>query len=78
MKRGGKSFQDRELAGDVRTKALLAIRDVIDNDEAAHASWSEYKKNLLMKLATNLLPRLTEITGADGEPLPILGGLSGK
>ena len=69
---GGKSFQDRELAAKVRTKALNDIYAVLDGDESV-AKWGDYKKQIVLKLAGTVLPRLNEHTGADGGPIPIQG-----
>ena len=65
----GKSFNDRELAGKVRTLALNQVMQVLqgklyEDDKAFH-------KALLLKMSSNLLPRLNEHTGADGEKLNI-------
>mgnify|MGYP001575822396 CR=1 FL=1 len=66
----GKSFNDRELAGEVRTLALKEIKKALLGKD------SEFKKAVVLRLAGSLLPRLNEHTGADGEPLPILGGMT--
>jgi len=68
---GGKSFQDRELASKVRSKALNDI-NLILNDDPSVEKWSELKKQTLLKMSTTLLPRLNEHTGGDGEPLKII------
>lgn len=67
--RGGKNFQDRKLAADVRTLALNQVMEVLSgkrykNDKAYH-------KALLLKLAGTVLPRLNEVTGEDGGPIEI-------
>ncbi len=69
--KGGKSFQDRELAAKVRTKALNDIYLILNDDPAVN-SWSELKKQTLTKMSTSLLPRLNEHTGDSGEPMKIL------
>lgn len=68
--KGGKSFQDRELAAKVRTKALEDVLLILDEDPKVE-NWSDYKKQVLLKMSTTLLPRLQEHSGADGEPLTI-------
>lgn len=68
--RGGKSFQDRELAAKVRNEALNNIYAVLTEDPAAE-SWSDLKKQLVLKLAGTVLPRLNEVTGEDGAPLQV-------
>ena len=70
---GGKSFQDREKAAKVRHKLLDDIYDVLDSDDEEAqeriSKWSPMKMKLVDKMANNVLPRLNEVTGADGEPL---------
>ena len=70
---GGKSLNDRKLAASVRTLALEEIKKILEGD------FNEYKRQLILKLAPSLLPRLNEHTGNDGEdlfPNPIYGGRS--
>ena len=61
----GTSFNDRQLAGEVRSLALSHLKKVLDEDYED----KDYQKQMLLKLANTLLPRLNELTGADGEPL---------
>lgn len=61
---GGKSLNDRKLAASVRTLALQEIQKVLEMDDC------EYKRQVVLKLAPSLLPRLNEHTGKDGEDLP--------
>ncbi len=67
---GGKSFQDRKLAADVRTQALKDVQAILKGNKGVE-KWSEYKKQLILRLATTILPRLNEHTGADGKELPV-------
>lgn len=74
---GGKSFNDRKLAAEVRNLTLGKIKDILEmpivkmkNDDY------ELYKALIIKLAGTVLPRLNEHSGPDGEPLPLLGGKS--
>lgn len=71
MAQGGKPFYDRKLAGDVRTKALEDVLALL-NEEEQTKNWSKMKVDMLLKLSTNLLPRLNEHTGADGEKLTLV------
>lgn len=69
----GKNYNDRLLAAKVRTKALRLIEQVLDGEE------TEYRKQIVLKLAGTVLPRLNEHTGEDGEklfPAPLLAGKS--
>ena len=70
-------MQDRELATKVRTKALNDIYAVLDGDEDVE-TWSDLKKQVVLKLAGTVLPRLNEHSGPDGGeiPLPIYGSRS--
>lgn len=77
--KGGKSFQDRELAAKVRTKGLNDVLAVLEG-KASVQKWSELKKQLVLRLAPGLLPKLNEHTGKDGEklfPTPILDAVPG-
>lgn len=74
-KRGSPGFNDLQLAAKVRNLALTQIYDLLNDSSEGNKT---VKMELLKRLAPNLLPRLNEHTGQDGEPLPILGGLSGK
>lgn len=66
----GKSFNDRVLAGEVRTLTLSEIKKaLLGTDE-------DFKKQVILRLAGSILPRLNELSGPDGAPLPILGGKS--
>lgn len=62
--RGGKNFQDRELAAQVRSLALSQIKEILERDE-----WDELKKAVVLKLAGTVLPRLNEHTGEGGAPI---------
>lgn len=70
--KGGKSFQDRELASKVRTKTLNDIHEVLTNPAVAE-TWSDYKKQLVLKLSGSILPRLNEVTGENGGAIQIQG-----
>jgi hypothetical protein len=67
----GRSFNDRELAGKVRTLGLKEMFKVLSEEETEDNK--AFKQALLLRMATNLLPRLQEITGKDGEALQITG-----
>lgn len=73
---GGKSFQDRKLAAEVRTITLTRSKEVLLKKKPR-----VLYETLLVKLAGTALPRLNEHTGADGEdlfPVPIYNGKSTK
>ncbi len=64
---GGKTLNDRKLAGDVRTLAMREMYRVLKGTD------EEYKKELILKLATTVLPRINEISGPDGGAVQIAG-----
>lgn len=72
MAKGGKSLNDRKLAANVRTLALKEIEKILKSDNEVA------KREMVMKLAPTLLPRLNEHTGEDGRelPTPIYAGQS--
>ena len=69
---GGKSLNDRRLAAEVRTLALKEILRLLSIPKV-EMSAAEYElfKAILLRLAGSVLPRMTEITGEDGEKLHI-------
>jgi hypothetical protein len=42
-----------------------------EKDKKAVAKWSQYRKDLLMKYASRVLPVLQEHSGMDGQPIVI-------
>jgi len=67
---GGKSYNDRVLASEVRTLSLKKIKAILE-DENNEKYAKSFQEALLLKLAGTVLPRLNEHTGEDGEPLQI-------
>lgn len=65
--KGGKSFQDRMRTVNVRNMALDIIEEVL----SPKYKDKKYQKELLLRMAPNLLPRLNEHAGADGKDLPV-------
>ncbi len=61
----GKTYNDLKLAGEVRTLTLKEIERVLKGTDEV------YKKELVLKLAANCLPRLNEHSGPDGGDIPI-------
>jgi hypothetical protein len=64
----GKTFNDRELAANVRTLGLKEIEKILKRTEM-----DEFKKAVILRIAPSLLPRLNEHTGEDGGPVKITG-----
>lgn len=67
--RGGKTFNDRELAARVRTLTLQEC------EKALNKKAGKLYEAVLLKLAGSVLPRLNEHSGPDGRPIPILNVL---
>ena len=65
--KGGNSLQDRQLAADVRTFALKEIYSVLRTGQTKGNK--DLYRAVLIRLAGNVLPRLNEHTGEDGEQL---------
>lgn len=63
----GKSFEARERAAGVRNLALSHLEKILSPSYKD----KKYQKEMLLRIAGNLLPRLNEVTGADGEALVI-------
>lgn len=69
---GGKTLNDRKLAAKVRTLTLKKIEAILEMPEVKmKADDYELYKAVLIKLSGTVLPRLTEMTGEDGEKLVI-------
>jgi hypothetical protein len=58
----------RELADKVRKIGLTEIIEILENQRDYGI---EFRKQLLLKLAPTLLPRINEHTGADGAALTV-------
>lgn len=62
---GGKTLNDRKLAAEVRT---LTLRECMKHLKKGKG---EMYEQVLLRLASTVLPRLNEHAGANGEPLSI-------
>jgi len=62
MAKGGKTLNDRVLAAAVRQLGLRRIKKQFEEEPD-----SEFSKQLLLKLAPTLLPRINEGSGDQGE-----------
>ena len=74
----GVARYQRQLASDVRDLTLKEIKAILC-DEKTEVYGTEFKKQVILKLASNVLPRINEHSGPDGEPMqfvPIYGGAS--
>lgn len=57
---GGHTYNDKKLAADVRSLTLQEIQKVLLGEDC------EYKRAIVLKLASSILPRLTEHSGKIG------------
>lgn len=69
----GATLNDRKKAAKARNLILDEVVRLFETDplklsETEHAT----KRELLIKMAPHTLPRLTEVTGEDGEPVRIV------
>jgi hypothetical protein len=58
---GGKTLQDRELAAAVRNLALGEIKAILEQKKM-----SQLKQQVILRLASSVLPRLNEHSGEGG------------
>ena len=71
----GAGFNDRLLAGNVRSMGLKHLAIILDKKFKD----KDFQRQVILKIAPSLLPRLNEHTGEGGErlfPPPILNGKS--
>jgi hypothetical protein len=61
-------INDKKLAAQVRSLALQEIRDVLVGEHPFHKD-VQFCKQLLLKLAGTVLPRLNEHSGEGGGPV---------
>jgi hypothetical protein len=61
---GAPTLNDRVLAADVRRLTLTEIKQILEVPEM-----TEFKKQVILKLASSVLPRLNEHSGEDGGPI---------
>lgn len=59
---------ERILASNVRTLSLNLITRYLNDDSPEN---DKFRKDLLLKLATNVLPRITQLEGSDGDPIAV-------
>ena len=64
--KGGRNFQDRELAARVRSLTLERCEQQLKKGKG------KLYEAVLLRLAGSVLPRLNEISGPNGSPVPIM------
>ncbi len=67
-----KKTYDEDITKQVRTEALGAILEVLNESKIAN-SFGDFKKQMLLRLAPTLLPRVTELSGKDGGAIELTG-----
>jgi len=71
----GVAIQDRKLAAKVRSLTLEKIMKVLNGEE------NDFQRQVLLKLAATVLPRINEHSGGEdenGKALPILFNVIGN
>ena len=66
-----KQTYDSTIVTEVRNKALGEIMEVLKESPTSQ-KFGERKYQMLLKLATTVLPRVNEHTGLEGGPIPLL------
>ncbi len=67
---GAKPFNDRKLAAEVRSLTLNKMKHILNRPVVEmNERDKQLHDELILKLAGSILPRLTEVTGEDGEKL---------
>ena len=61
---------DRKLGAEVRRMTLKMIQRILA-DEANEKYDEKFRRDVLLKLTTNVLPRINEHTGESGEPINV-------
>ncbi len=61
---------DPDKVKELRMAVILDSLAIMNEDPKVE-KWSQYKKDLILKMAPRVLPTLTEVSGAGGEPLAI-------
>ena len=64
----GIALNDRKLGANVRNLSLRLIEKYLKDETPEN---DKFRKDLLLKLATNVLPRITQLEGEDGRPIQI-------
>jgi len=62
------NYYERKLAGEVRDLTLKEIRSIL-LDKECEKTEKAFRQQVILRLAGNVLPRLNEHSGPDGEAL---------
>lgn len=73
MAKGGKTLNDRMLAADVRTLTLKKIKPILEAtyDPKKEKDELRFQRELILKLASTVLPRINEHSGNNGDPIVV-------
>jgi hypothetical protein len=71
----GVTLNDKKLAASVRTLTLGKIKKILETEYDKSTQLDDYRfqRDLILKLAPTVLPRITELSGEDGGPIQIQG-----
>ena len=70
--RGGQPLYDRKLSAAVRSLTLTKIKEILETPIVKmNADDYSFYKQLILSLSHNVLPRLQEVTGEDGNPISV-------
>jgi hypothetical protein len=69
----GKDYDERLQSKKLRNLVVQECLDILTGKKKVE---KRFKESLILKLAGNVLPRLTEVSGPEGTPIPILGNLN--
>lgn len=69
---GGIIHNDRELGARVRRLTLKKIEAVLNGDD------EDFKKAVILKLSSSILPRINEVSGDNGDPIKITIEVAGS
>lgn len=59
---------DRDTIGKLRTKVAFDILEVLAETKKSK-KFGKFKREMLLRLAPTVMPRVTELQGQDGEPI---------
>ena len=61
---------DQDKVKELRMSVIEAALEVMKG-EGVESKWSQYKRDLVLKMSPRVIPQLNEVSGPDGTPIPI-------
>lgn len=61
---------DQDKVKELRMSIIEAALEVMKG-EGAESKWTDYKRELVLRMSPRVLPVLNEVSGPDGTPIPI-------